>query len=93
MKIMICGKGGAGKSTISVLMAKALAKKYKTYLIDSDESNVLLHKMLGVVSPKPLVEYLGGRKSIFEKGEVNIVNALAKAGKGITLNELPGDYI
>ena len=39
---MICGKGGAGKSTISVLMAKALAKKYKTYLIDSDESNVCL---------------------------------------------------
>ena len=93
MKIMICGKGGAGKSTISVLMAKALAKKYKTYLIDSDESNVLLPKMLGVASPKPLVEYLGGRKSIFEKGEVNIVNALAKAGKGIRLNELPRAYV
>ncbi len=93
MKIMICGKGGSGKSTVSLLIAKVLAKKYKTYLIDSDESNVLLPKMLGVNPPKPLVEYLGGKKSIFPKGEVNIVNALAKAGKGIMLDKLPEEYV
>ena len=93
MKIMICGKGGSGKSSVSVLMARALSRKRKVYLIDSDESNVLLPKLLGVKPPKPIVEYLGGKKSIFSKGEVNIVNALAKAGKGIKLDNLPTEYV
>lgn len=93
MKIMICGKGGCGKSTISVLMAKALSSRYRVYLVDSDESNTLLPKMLGVNPPKPIVEYLGGRDTIFKRGEVNIVNALAKAGKGVRLRDLPEEYI
>ncbi len=93
MKIMVCGKGGSGKSSVSVLMARALSEKHKVYLIDSDESNVLLPKLLGVKPPKPIVEYLGGKKSIFSKGEVNIVNALAKAGKGIILENLPTGYV
>jgi len=42
---------------------------------------------------KPIVEYLGGKKSIFSKGEVNIVNALAKAGEGIILENLPTGYV
>jgi len=90
---MICGKGGSGKSAISVLAAKLLSKKYDVYLIDSDESNTLLPKILGGDPPRPLVEYLGGRNSIFEKGEVNIVNALAKAGRGIALSDLPAEYV
>lgn len=93
MKIMVCGKGGSGKSSVSVLMARALSEKHKVYLIDSDESNVLLPKLLGVKPPKPIVEYLGGKKSIFSKGEVNIVNALAKAGEGIILENLPTGYV
>jgi len=93
LKIMVCGKGGSGKSSISVLMAKALSEKFKVYLIDSDESNTLLPSMLDVSSPKPIVEYLGGRKDVFRKGEVNIVKALAKAGRGIILSELPSEYL
>ena len=93
MKIMICGKGGSGKSAISVLAARLLSEKYDVYLIDSDESNTLLPKILGADSPRSLVEYLGGRNNIFKKGEVNIVNALAKAGKGIALSDLPAEYI
>jgi CO dehydrogenase maturation factor len=90
---MVCGKGGSGKSTVSVLMARAIPKKYKVYLIDSDESNVLLPTMLGVNPPKPIVDFLGGKKSIFSKGEANIVDALAKAGKGIKLDDLPAEYV
>jgi CO dehydrogenase maturation factor len=93
LKIMVCGKGGSGKSAVSVLMSRALPKNREVYLIDSDESNVLLPKLLGVKPPKPIVEYLGGKKSIFSKGEVNIVNALAKAGKGIKLDNLPTEYV
>ena len=93
LKIMICGKGGSGKSAISVLAARLLSKKYDVYLIDSDESNTLLPRILGVDPPKPLVEYLGGRNNIFKRGEINIVNALAKAGKGIALSDLPAGYV
>lgn len=40
MKIAVCGKGGSGKSTITTLLAKKLAKMGKKVLvIDSDESN------------------------------------------------------
>jgi len=93
MKIMVCGKGGAGKSALTVLMAKVLSNRYTVNIVDSDESNALLHQMLGVESPTPLVEYLGGKGKIFKQGEVNIVKALAAAGKGIRLAELPSGYI
>ncbi|RLI27558.1 ATP-binding protein [Candidatus Bathyarchaeota archaeon] len=93
LKIMICGKGGTGKSVISVLMARILSRKYNVYLIDSDESNTLLPEMLGAPQPKPLVEYLGGRGSVFKRGEVNIVRALSKAGRGVVLKNLPGQYV
>ncbi len=90
---MICGKGGSGKSALTVLMAKILSKNYKVYVVDSDESNALLPQMLNVKPPRPLVEYLGGKKTIFKKGEVNIVKALAEAGKGIKMSDLSNEYI
>ncbi|HIE14779.1 TPA: ATP-binding protein [Candidatus Bathyarchaeota archaeon] len=93
VRIMVCGKGGSGKSAISVLIARTLSANYNVYLVDSDESNTLLSSMLGVEQPRPLIEYLGGRSEVFKKGEVNIVRALSKAGKGIVLNELPQEYV
>ena len=93
MKIMVCGKGGSGKSALTVLAARVLSKSHMVYVVDSDESNALLPRMLGVESPRPLVEYLGGKGSIFKRGEVDIVKALAKAGGGIRLADLPSRYI
>ena len=93
MKIMVCGKGGSGKSSLTVLVARALSKAHKVYVIDSDESNALLPKILDAESPKAIVEYLGGKGIIFEKGEVNLAEAMAKAGKGIRLDELPSEYL
>ena len=47
MKIAVCGKGGCGKSTVTSLLAKALARRGKEILvIDSDESNYGLHLSL-----------------------------------------------
>lgn len=93
MRIMVCGKGGSGKSSLTVLAARVLSANHKVYIVDSDESNTLLPRMLNAEPPRPLVEYLGGRGIIFEKGEVNIVDALTIAGKGIRLAELPNEYI
>ena len=43
MKIAVCGKGGCGKSTVTSLLAKALARRGKEILvIDSDESIAIL---------------------------------------------------
>ena len=50
MKIAVCGKGGCGKSTVTSLLAKALARRGKEILvIDSDESNYGLHRQLGII--------------------------------------------
>lgn len=47
MKITVCGKGGCGKSTVTSLLAKALARRGKEVLvIDSDESNYGLHQRM-----------------------------------------------
>ena len=65
MKLMVCGKGGCGKSTISSLLAKAYAAQGKEVLvIDNDESNFGLHKQLGLELPLDFTGYLGGKTSV-----------------------------
>jgi len=65
-RILVCGKGGSGKSTIVALMADILQKReYKTLVLDGDASNpeglIRLIFGLGVNSePKPLLEFFGG---------------------------------
>jgi len=95
MKIMICGKGGTGKTSLTVLMARILSERYRVYIVDSDESNVLLPILLGVDPPKSLVEYVGGKKDeeVFERMEPNITRALSRAKEGIRLNLLPPEYM
>jgi len=89
---MVCGKGGSGKSALTVLIARVLSKKQKVYVVDSDESNALLPHMLGTQPPKPLVEYLGGKGNILKRGKTDIVHALAAAGQGVRIDDLPNGY-
>ena len=68
MKIVICGKGGSGKSTVSALLSKSLANKgYRVLLIDADESNLGLHRMVGIDPPCVMMDSLGGKKGFKEK--------------------------
>ncbi|MDI9619541.1 MAG: P-loop NTPase [Candidatus Nezhaarchaeota archaeon] len=64
MKIAISGKGGCGKSTLTVLLSKAFSKMgFNVTVVDVDESNVGLSKMLGLEEGgKSLMELLGGRE-------------------------------
>ncbi len=66
MKISVCGKGGSGKSVITTLLAKGLQDRgYEVVVIDSDESNSGLHRMLGFEDPPvPLLDLVGGKKEV-----------------------------
>lgn len=68
MKVLVCGKGGSGKSTITALLAKSMVKRnYNVLVVDSDESNFGLHKQLGLEMPEDFMNYLGGKKILGEK--------------------------
>jgi CO dehydrogenase maturation factor len=86
MKILVCGKGGCGKSTVVALLAKEMAARgNKVLVIDSDESNIGLHTRLGMPKPEDFMNYFGGKKLLFEK---------TKQMKGRwTLDNLPRDYL
>jgi CO dehydrogenase maturation factor len=66
MKIAICGKGGSGKSAIVTLLANAMRERgYRVLVVDSDESNLGLYRMLGFDrAPIPLMELVGGKKRV-----------------------------
>lgn len=61
--MLVCGKGGCGKSTVAALLARAMQKyDRRVLLVDADESNIGLYRMLGVDMPQPLLDNLGGKK-------------------------------
>ena len=100
-KISVCGKGGCGKSTIVALLAGELRRRGKHVLVvDSDESNAGLYRMLGFeYPPRPLMELAGGRKHVrslmrftFSSGESEARRSVLQQ-QHIGVNEIPRDYI
>lgn len=86
MKILVCGKGGCGKSTISTLIAKEISRRgNRVLVIDTDESNFGLHSQLGMDRPRDFMNYFGGKKVLFEK-----VKALQEK---LGIDDLPGEYL
>lgn len=64
-KIIVNGRGGCGKSTLTSLLAKNLAVENQVVVIDLDEGNLGLNKILGVEKPeKTFLDYCGGREAI-----------------------------
>jgi len=69
-RILVCGKGGSGKSTLVAVMATILQRKaYEVMVLDGDASNpeglVRLLFGLGVEGePKPLIEFFGGINAV-----------------------------
>jgi len=86
MKILVCGKGGCGKSTVVALLAREIAaRKNKVLVIDNDESNIGLHSRLGMEKPADFMNYFGGKKLLFEKTK--------EMKNKWRLDDLPGDYL
>jgi CO dehydrogenase maturation factor len=68
MKLVICGKGGCGKSTVSALMAREMTDRGdRVLVVDTDESNFGLYKHLGLEQPKDFMDSLGGKKGLGER--------------------------
>ena len=65
-KIAVCGKGGVGKSSVSAIFARALADYgYKVLVLDTDESNPVLARNLGIEPPERTLTFSDGPLSPF----------------------------
>ncbi|MFN2187348.1 MAG: P-loop NTPase [Candidatus Promineifilaceae bacterium] len=93
-RIGFFGKGGCGKSTVAVLLARALKKAgYAVSLIDADSTNVGLAQALGLTeSPTPLLDYYGGM--VFSGGSVTcpVDDPTPLENAQISTDALPGIY-
>jgi CO dehydrogenase maturation factor len=90
-RIGIFGKGGSGKSTVAVLLTRALRDQgYHVCLLDADSTNFGLAQALGFErSPVPLMEYFGGM--VFSGGAVTcpVDDPTPLPGAEIYLDRLP----
>lgn len=94
-RIGVFGKGGSGKSTVVVLLARALRQHgYNVCVLDADSTNVGLHQAFGVDDPpQPLLDYFGGM--VFSGGEVTcpVDDPTVIADAEMFLSDLPSGSV
>jgi CO dehydrogenase maturation factor len=100
-RILICGKGGSGKSTTVTLLANTLCNENgEVVVIDGDASNPgglarLLFGLKGSINP--LIEFFGGREKV--ECPIDDPSILTRLNddipitkRRINLAEVPGEY-
>jgi CO dehydrogenase nickel-insertion accessory protein CooC1 len=95
LRIGIFGKGGAGKSTVTVFLARALRELgYPVVVLDADSTNVGLAAALGADrEPDPLLDFFGGM--VFSGGAVTcpVDDPTRLAGADLRLDALPARFV
>lgn len=85
-KVIVCGRGGSGKSTLVSLLSVELALSIPVLVIDADESNMGLNVMLGLEPPaETVMDFLGGKPTVRGK----LLATLRGDEKAISLFEEP----
>lgn len=88
-KIAVCGKGGAGKSTVAALLAMILRDYgYEVIVLDSDESNSGFFRRLGFTSPPRPLKDMMENVSDTPSTDFEWMNK-----EDITLEDIPEDFI
>lgn len=96
MKIAICGKGGSGKSSVAALLAREYARRNRAVLVvDTDESNFGLHRLLGTDAPPDLIGYFGGKQAVTGKimAAMPDPSSVDLIGERWNIDKIPGDYV
>jgi CO dehydrogenase maturation factor len=95
-KIAVCGKGGSGKSSVATLLANGTRERgYQVLVVDSDESNPGLYRMLGFEKrPNPLLGLVGGKKNVFRTFSEELEPSKSiLTQEEIRIADLPPQYI
>jgi CO dehydrogenase nickel-insertion accessory protein CooC1 len=94
-RIGIFGRGGSGKSTCAVMLAKALARVgYTVCVVDADSTNEGLPQALGAkCTPAPLLDWLGG--TVFSGGPVTcpVDDPVPMAQARVRADQLPARFV
>ena len=92
MRVLLLGKGGVGKTTLSILLARALVRRgFRALILDVDVCSRGISRMLGVSEPAWLVEVLeeasglGGAPHGRSVSLVPIGSCIASDGQGVLL--------
>jgi CO dehydrogenase nickel-insertion accessory protein CooC1 len=93
-RLGVFGKGGSGKSTAVVLLARALVRRgYDVSILDADSTNVGLHRAMGAPrAPTSLLDFYGGM--VFSGGSVTcpVDDPSFLQGGEVLLADLPREY-
>ena len=94
VRIGIFGKGGSGKSTVTVFLARALRERgHAVLVLDADSTNLGLADAFGADGePDPLLDHFGGM--VFSGGAVTcpVDDPTPLRGARMRLDELPARF-